>query len=119
MPFGRREAFIALALLTLSIPLQYVFNKTDSETGALVRTVTFLRSCVLYGQELLDRLDEFADSMEGVTPGAEGEDGPKMSIGLRNKDGKFANATLGEEFFATSEKPRRKRTKEILYVVGQ
>ena len=38
---------------------------------------------------------------------------PRMVVGLKEPGGQFQNGTLEEEYFGTSNKPRRKRPSEV------
>jgi len=133
MPVERRDALVALLLLSLAIPLQY-FLLRQEVPGEVVGHVTgegdqvslgrsllsIARGVIKSVSEWLEWIDDLASDLErGVMEEDSSEEGVRMVVGLKGNGGRLQNMTLEEEYFATSTKPRRKRPKEVLYRVGQ
>jgi len=127
----RRDALVAVILFSLAVPIQYWLRRAEggvepvtgvaSEEGWSLRSlVVVIRGTIKSVSEWLEWLDDLASDLErGVADGEEPEDGVRMVVGLKEPGGQFQNGTLEEEYFGTSNKPRRKRPSEVLYRVGQ
>jgi len=129
----RRDAILALLLITLAVPLQYWLQggereqegvkseaKVSEDVWSGKSLLAMARGTIRSVSEWLEWIDDLASDLErGVTDEDPNEDGVRMVVGLKEKGGGLQNGTLDEEYFATSVKPRRKHPKEVLYRVGQ
>jgi len=129
----RRDAILALLLISIAVPLQYLLQRgevkgdaaksvggTSEDAWSGRSLLAVARGTIKSVSEWLEWMDDLASDLErGVGDEDPAEDGVRMVVGLKEPGGKLQNGTLDEEYFATSIKPRRKRPQEVLYRVGQ
>jgi len=129
----RRDALLALLLISLAVPLQYLLLRGEGEIDVVQKggggaedakssksLLAIARGVIRSVSEWLEWMDDLASDLErGVAEEDPNEDGVRMVVGLKDNGGRLQNGTTDEEYFATSTKPRRKRPKEVLYRVGQ